>query len=74
LSRAIIEAEGLGDKIAAHRIESPHPHHYFIGIRRNLPGVEALLARLDAATVAAERDGTLPAILRRYETTDEPAP
>ena len=74
LSRSIIDAEGLGDKIATHRIESAHPHYYYVGIRRSLPGVEALLARLDAATLAAEQDGTLDAILKRYETADRPMP
>ncbi len=74
LSRSIIDAEGLGDKIGTHRIESTHPHFYHIGIRRSLPGAEALLARLDAATVAAEQDGTLGAILKRYETADRPMP
>jgi polar amino acid transport system substrate-binding protein len=70
LSHSIIDAAGLGDKIATHRIDSPHPHYYYIGIRRSLPGAEALLARFDAATEAAEQDGTLAAILNRYETTD----
>ncbi len=43
-------------------------------IRRSLPGVDALIDRLDTATAAAEQDGTLAAILRRYEGADRPVP
>jgi polar amino acid transport system substrate-binding protein len=74
LSHSLVDAEGLGDQIATHRIDSAFPHYYYIGIRRSLPGAEALLARLDAATEAAERDGTLASILKRYENADRPMP
>jgi ABC-type amino acid transport substrate-binding protein len=74
LSHSIVAAEGLEAKIATHRIETPHPHYYYAGIRRSLVGVESLVARLDAATAAAEADGTLAAILQRYSDTDKPMP
>ena len=74
LSHSIVDAEGLADKIATHRIESAYPHYYYIGVRRSLPAAEALLARFDAATLSAEQDGTLAAIFRRYEAADRPMP
>ena len=74
LSHSIVDAEGLADKIATHRIESAYPHYYYIGVRRSLPAAEALLARFDAATLSAEQDGTLEAIFKRYETADRPMP
>ena len=74
LSHSIVDAEGLADKIATHRIDSAYPHYYYIGVRRSLPAAEALLARFDAATLSAEQDGTLAAIFRRYEAADRPMP
>lgn len=74
LSHSIVDAEGLADKIATHRIDSAYPHYYYIGVRRSLPTAEALLARFDAATLSAEQDGTLAAIFRRYEAADRPMP
>ena len=74
LSHSIVAAEGLEAKIATHRIETPHPHYYYAGIRRSLPEAESLIARFDAATEVAEADGTLAAILQRYYDTDKPMP
>jgi ABC-type amino acid transport substrate-binding protein len=68
-ARALVAKPGLEDSLSVHRLDDPTSAHIHVGIRRSLEGSESLIARLDAAIEAAERDGSLEAVRRRYGET-----
>jgi polar amino acid transport system substrate-binding protein len=56
---------GFDAILADHPIDVGEVAAYHLGLRRSLPGVEALMAGFSAALAAAEADGAIAAILAR---------
>lgn len=57
---------GLNDKILSIPVEIGAPQPFNVGFRKSLPDVATLVARVDDAIGAAEKDGTLARIMQRY--------
>jgi polar amino acid transport system substrate-binding protein len=66
----LVATPELSDRVAIEPLADEEPLVFRIGIRRSLPECQALVDRFDAAIEAVTRDGSLPAIWRRYGAAD----
>jgi len=68
VGKGVVKQVGLTDKIKSFPVDIGAPTPLNIGIRKTYPDVAALIARVDEACMAAQKDGTIAKIIQKYTT------
>lgn len=66
VAKNLVKQLGLGEKIRSIPVDIGAPTPFCIGIRKTCPDAASLIERADDAIEAAEKDGALSKIIRRY--------